>query len=41
MEKTKNAVVIPMDAGWSDIGSWSSLWNLSEKDSNGNANMEM
>ena len=37
MEKTKNAVVIPMDVGWSDIGSWSSLWNLSKKDYNGNA----
>jgi mannose-1-phosphate guanylyltransferase len=37
MEKTEDAVVVPMDAGWSDIGSWSSLWNVSEKDSNGNA----
>ena len=37
MEKTADAVVVPMDAGWSDIGSWSSLWNLSEKDSDGNA----
>lgn len=37
MEKTNNAVVVPMDAGWSDIGSWSSLWDLCEKDSNGNA----
>jgi len=36
MEKTKNAVVIPLDAGWSDIGSWSSLWDVSEKDGNGN-----
>jgi len=36
MEKTDNAVVIPMDAGWSDIGSWSSLWDVSEKDRNGN-----
>ena len=36
MEKTKNAIVIPMDAGWSDMGSWSSLWNLSKKDHNGN-----
>jgi mannose-1-phosphate guanylyltransferase len=26
-----------MDAGWSDIGSWSSLWDISEKDHNGNA----
>lgn len=37
MEKTDDAVVVPMDAGWSDIGSWSSLWNISKKDSNGNA----
>mgnify|MGYP001370605555 CR=1 FL=1 len=36
MEKTKDAVVMPMDAGWSDIGSWSSLWDISKKDSNGN-----
>jgi mannose-1-phosphate guanylyltransferase len=37
MEKTNDAVVVPMDAGWSDIGSWSSLWDISEKDENGNA----
>ena len=37
MEKTNDAVVVPMDAGWSDIGSWSSLWDISEKDQNGNA----
>jgi mannose-1-phosphate guanylyltransferase len=37
MEKTDDAVVVTMDAGWSDIGSWSSLWNISDKDSNGNA----
>lgn len=37
MEKTTEAVVLPMDAGWSDIGSWSSLWDVSQKDSNGNA----
>jgi mannose-1-phosphate guanylyltransferase len=37
MEKTDDAVVVPMDAGWSDIGSWSSLWDISEKDGNGNA----
>ena len=36
MEKTKDAVVVPLDAGWSDIGSWSSLWDISEKDANGN-----
>ena len=37
MEKTENAVVVPMAAGWSDIGSWSSLWDISQKDGNGNA----
>jgi mannose-1-phosphate guanylyltransferase len=28
---------VPMDAGWNDIGSWSSLWDISEKDAKGNA----
>jgi mannose-1-phosphate guanylyltransferase len=37
MENTVDAVVIPMDAGWSDIGSWSALWDVSEKDDAGNA----
>ncbi len=37
MEKTSDAVVVPLDAGWTDIGSWSSLWEISEKDSDGNA----
>jgi len=37
MEKTSHAVVVPMDAGWSDIGSWSSLWDISEKDGYGNS----
>jgi len=37
MEKTDDAVVVPMDAGWSDIGSWTSLWDISKKDSKGNA----
>lgn len=37
MEKTHDAVVIPLDAGWSDVGSWSALWEVSEKDSTGNA----
>ncbi len=36
MEKTDNAVVIPLDAGWSDIGSWSALWDISDKDAQGN-----
>lgn len=36
MEKTKDAVVVPMDAGWSDIGSWAALWDVGDKDSQGN-----
>lgn len=36
MEKTDNATVIPMNAGWSDVGSWSTLWDVCEKDNNGN-----
>lgn len=37
MEKTGDAVVVPMDAGWNDIGSWSSLWDVTQKDESGNA----
>ncbi|MDB2557600.1 mannose-1-phosphate guanylyltransferase/mannose-6-phosphate isomerase [Luminiphilus sp.] len=37
MEKTVDAVVVPMNAGWNDIGSWSSLWDVAEKDDAGNA----
>lgn len=36
MEKTSNSVVVPLDAGWSDVGSWSSLWEVSQKDENHN-----
>ena len=36
MEKTKDAVVFPLDANWSDLGSWPALWDISEKDINGN-----
>lgn len=36
MEKTAAAVVVPLDAGWSDVGSWSSLWDISSKDTDGN-----
>jgi mannose-1-phosphate guanylyltransferase / mannose-6-phosphate isomerase len=36
MEKTADAVVIPLDAGWSDVGSWSSLHQASEQDERGN-----
>jgi len=37
MEKTAKAAVVPMDAGWSDVGSWSALWDLDEKCDNGNS----
>ncbi len=37
MERTKTAAVLPFDAGWSDVGSWSSLLDLAERDDNGNA----
>lgn len=36
MEKTDQAVVVPMDAGWSDVGAWSSLWEVGTCDSDGN-----
>ena len=32
MERTSEAAVIPLESGWSDIGSWSSLWKISDKD---------
>ena len=37
MEKTDKAVVIPLDAGWNDVGSWSALWDVTDKDVFGNA----
>lgn len=37
MEKSKNAVVVPLDAGWSDVGSWSALHDVSDKDEQGNS----
>ncbi len=36
MERTNKAVVVNLDCDWNDIGSWSSLWNISEKDQHGN-----
>ncbi len=36
MEKTSDAVVVPLDAGWSDVGSWSALHEASEADRHGN-----
>jgi mannose-1-phosphate guanylyltransferase/mannose-6-phosphate isomerase len=37
MEKTSRAAVVPVSYGWSDVGSWHSVWELSEKDAQGNA----
>jgi len=36
MEKTKEAVIIPLDVGWSDVGSWSALWEIGKKNNEGN-----
>ncbi len=36
MEKTKHAAVTPLDAEWSDVGSWPAVWNLLDKDDMGN-----
>jgi mannose-1-phosphate guanylyltransferase/mannose-6-phosphate isomerase len=36
MEKTDKAVVVPLSAGWSDVGAWSSLWDIGDKDAAGN-----
>ena len=36
MEKSNNVVVVPLDAKWSDIGSWKALYDISVKDKNGN-----
>jgi mannose-1-phosphate guanylyltransferase / mannose-6-phosphate isomerase len=36
MEKTRDAVVLPLDAGWSDVGSWSSLFDALHTDEDGN-----
>ncbi|MBL1321883.1 MAG: mannose-1-phosphate guanylyltransferase/mannose-6-phosphate isomerase [Methylophaga sp.] len=39
MEKTDKAVVIPLNAGWSDVGSWSSLWENHNKDQDNNVSI--
>jgi mannose-1-phosphate guanylyltransferase / mannose-6-phosphate isomerase len=36
MEKTKAAAMLPIDVGWNDVGSWSSLWDLAPRDASGN-----
>jgi len=37
MEKTGRAAVVPVSCGWSDVGSWHAVWELSNKDAQGNA----
>ena len=37
MEKTSDAKVLPVDIGWNDVGSWSALWEVAERDDDGNA----
>lgn len=37
MERTRRAAVVPVDMGWSDVGSWTALWEVSPKDPAGNA----
>lgn len=37
MEKTSRAAVVPVSCGWSDVGSWHAVWELSDKDGEGNA----
>ncbi len=37
MEQTDAAMVLPVDIGWNDVGSWSALWDVAERDADGNA----
>ncbi len=37
MEKSRRVRMMPLDAGWSDIGSWSALWDVSSSDAQGNS----
>lgn len=37
MERTSEAVVVPLDAGWNDIGAWSALWEVNDKCKDGNS----
>lgn len=37
MENTTEAVVMPINIGWSDVGSWAAIWGVAQKDANGNA----
>jgi mannose-1-phosphate guanylyltransferase/mannose-6-phosphate isomerase len=37
MEKTASAAVLPLEAGWNDVGSWAALWAVADQDGDGNA----
>jgi mannose-1-phosphate guanylyltransferase/mannose-6-phosphate isomerase len=37
MERTDKAAVVPADIGWSDVGNWAAVWELSDRDKNGNS----
>jgi len=37
MERTSRSAMIPLDVGWSDLGSWRALWDIAERDQNGNS----
>ena len=37
MERTRKAAVVPADIGWSDVGNWSAVWELSDRDADGNS----
>lgn len=37
MEKTTSVVIVPLDAGWCDVGSWSALWDMASRDEQANA----
>ena len=37
MERTSRAAVVPADIGWSDVGNWQAVWQLSERDEKGNS----
>lgn len=36
MEKTTKGAMVPLDAGWNDVGSWGAIWDISNKDAHGN-----
>lgn len=39
MEKTARGMVVPVDMGWSDVGSWDAVWKLGDKDPQGNVTL--